>query len=267
MQHRCTRWREDWLIVSFELERPFEGVLPSSIAGAAIGFTFGGPVGAASGALVPIMERLVRLSQKELSAQDSRSVAMWAIAARTAERSADELLDAAQGNEHLTQLGYTAAEAAERSRYPARIVALGRVLAAGIGATDDAELDHWQLMIDALAEVDRPHLVVLSRFANIEGNDQSPVFARRTLSWVDVKALNPEYGRSISSLLARLERLGLLHAETVATLAGDEGPGDEERVGAYWRLSDFGCKVLDELWRAGGSAVIESPSSDQAESQ
>lgn len=252
--------------MSFEMERPFEGVPAGSVAGPAIGFAFGGPIGAASGALVPFVERLIKLSHRELSAQESCSVAMWTIAAQAAGLSPDELLDTVETNENMTHLGYTAADAAKRSRYPARIVALGRVLAAGIGATDDAELDHWQLMIDALAEVDRPHLVVLSRFANIEGVE-SPVFVRRTLSWVDVKALNPEYGRSISSLLARLERLGLLHAETVATLAGDEGPGDEERVGAYWRLSDFGGKVLDELWRAGGSAVIESLSSDQAEPQ
>lgn len=253
--------------MSFEMERPFEGVPAGSIAGAAIGFAFGGAIGAASGALVPFVERLIKLSYREQSAQESCSVAMWTIAAQTAGLSPDGLLDTVEANENVTHLGYTAADAAKRSRYPARIVALGRVLAAGIGATDDAELDHWQLMIDALAEVDRPHLVVLSRFANIESNDQSPVFLRHTLSWVDVKALNPEYGRSISSLLARLERLGLLHTETVATLAGHDGPADEERVGAYWRLSDFGCEVLDELWRAGGSEVIESPSSDQAEPQ
>lgn len=247
-----------------ELERPFEGVWPDVIAGGAIGFAFGGAVGAAGGALTPFVARMLKLSQKELDSQDSRAVAMWIIAAREADVDPDELLDMAESDEVRRHLGYTAAEGAVRSRYSARIVALGRALANGIGASDDAELDHWQLIVDALSAVDRPHLVVLSRFVNIEDtideNEEiieEPVFVRRTLDWKQVKKLNAEYGASISSLLARLEWLGLLHAETVAVISEEDGrPGDEERLGAHWRLSDFGYAVLDELWRAGGSPEV-----------
>ena len=248
-----------------ELEGPFEGVWADAIAGGAIGLAFGGPAGAAGGALTPVVARMVKLSQKELFSQESRAAAMWMIAAREANVDPGELLDRAESEEVRMHLGYTAADAAVRSRYPARIVALGRALANGIGASDDAELDHWQLIVDALSEVDRPHLVVLSRFVKIEDSiDENeniiidePVFVRRTLDWKQVKKLNAEYGASTSALLARLERLGLLHAETVAVLSEEDGrPGDEERLGAHWRLSDFGYSVLDELWRAGGSSEV-----------
>lgn len=248
-----------------ELERPFEGVGPESIAGGAIGLAFGGPAGAAAGALTPVVARMLKLSQKELSSQGWRAAAMWTIAAREANVDPLDLLDTAESEELRMHLGYSAADAAERSRYSARIVALGRALANGIGASDDAELDHWQLIVDALSEVDRPHLVVLSRFVNVEHSlDENediiidePVFVGRKLDWKQVKEVNAEYGASISALLARLERLGLLHAETVAVLSEEDGrPGDEERLGAYWRLSEFGYSVLDELWRAGGSSEV-----------
>lgn len=230
-----------------ELETPFEGVWADAIAGGAIGFAFGGAAGAAAGALTPLGARMVKLSQKELFSQESRAAAMWVIAAHEADVDPSDLLDRAESDEVRRHLGYTAADAAVRSRYPARIVALGRALANGIGASDDAELDHWQLIVDALSEVDRPHLVVLSRFADVEDS---------TLNWQQVKKLNVEYGASISFLLARLERLGLLHAETVAVLSKDGRPGDRERLGAHWRLSGFGYAVLDELWRAGGSSEV-----------
>ncbi|GGU46765.1 hypothetical protein [Nocardioides albus] len=240
-----------------ELERPFEGVGPDSIAGGAIGLAFGGPAGAAAGALTPVVARMVKLAQKELSSQGLRAAAMWTIAAREANVDPLDLLDRAESEEVRMHLGYTAADAAVRSRYSARIVALGRALANGIGASDDAELDHWQLIVDALSEVDRPHLVVLSRFADIDDSIDEPVFVGRTLDWQQVKKLNAEYGASISALLARLERLGLLHAEDVAVLSEEDGrPGDEERLGAHWRLSNFGYLVLDELWRAGGSTEV-----------
>lgn len=246
------------------MEGPFEDVWADAIAGAAIGLAFGGPAGAAAGALTPLGARMFKLAQKELFSQESRAAAMWMIAAHEADVEPGDLLDRAESEEVRRHLGYTAADAAVRSRYPAKIVALGRALANGIGASDDAELDHWQLIVDALSEVDRPHLVVLSRFVNIEDSidyDENiidePVFVRRTLDWQQVKRLNAEYGASISFLLARLERLGLLHAETVAVLSEEDGrPGNEERLGAHWRLSDFGYLVLDELWQAGGSSEV-----------
>lgn len=156
-------------------ERPFQGVVAESVAGAAIGFAFGGPAGAAAGGLVPLGERLVRLSQTEIFSREARAEAMWAIAGREAGTSRDSLLDAAERDVDRLHMGYSAGQAAATSRYPARVVALGRALAHGICSDDAAELDHWQLVIDAIAAVERPHLVVLSSFANIEGSAAAPV--------------------------------------------------------------------------------------------
>jgi len=169
------------------------------------------------------------------------------------------MLDAAERDADRLHMGYSAGQAAATSRYPARVVALGRALAHGIPSDDAAELDHWQLVIDAIAEVERPHLVLLSKFGNIEGSVAAPVFVRRTLDWDQLNKLASKYGRSLHALLADLERPGLINRESVAVLASDDGrPSDEVLRGAFWRLTDFGYAILDELWRAGGSETVSS---------
>jgi len=245
--------------VTGDVERPFQGVVAETVAGAAIGFVFGGPAGAAAGGLVPLGERLVRLSQTELFSREARAEAMWVIASHEAGTSREAMLDAAERDADRLHMGYSAGQAAATSRYPARVVALGRALAHGIPSDDAAELDHWQLMIDAIAEVERPHLVLLSKFANIEGSVAAPVFVRRTLDWDQLNKLASKYGQSLHALLAALERLGLINRESVAVLASDDGrPSDEVLRGAFWRLTDFGYAILDELWRAGGSETVSS---------
>lgn len=202
----------------------------------------------------------MRLSQLELFSREARAEAMWAIAGHEAGTSRDALLNAAERDVDRLHMGYAAGQAAATSRYPARVVALGRALAHGVSSDDAAELDHWQLIIDAIAAVERPHLVVLSKFANIEGSAAAPVFVRRTLDWDQLNNLTSDYGRSLPALLAALERLGLVNRESMATLASDGGrPSEQVLRGAFWRLTDFGYAVLDELWRAGGADTVSSP--------
>lgn len=232
------------------------------MAGLAVGFAFGGPLGAIAGALVPVAERLAKLSFRELrvsheEAREERAKAAWLIAAKDVGDDAERLLEAASADADRRHLAYSASEGAAEARYPARIVALGRALASGLLATDSASLDHEQQVVDALAAIDRPHIVLLHDFVNVEGSTTEPVFVRRTLSWPNIQRFGSAYGSSLPRLLATLEREGLVHTQTVATLAEDDGtPTGHDRAGTFWQITDFGYEVLDRLWQAGVEDVL-----------
>jgi hypothetical protein len=89
-----------------------------------------------------------------------RAEAAWAVAAHEIGE-APEALVSGRGRRRPPAPGYSVGETASRSRYPARLVALGRALATGLLSEDDTVLDHEQQTVDALAEIERPHLVLM----------------------------------------------------------------------------------------------------------
>jgi hypothetical protein len=60
----------------------------------------------------------------------------------------------------------TAAEGAAKTAWPAKVRALGRVLAEGLIAEGEDKIDMVQLALAAMADLERPHVVLLELLAN-----------------------------------------------------------------------------------------------------
>jgi hypothetical protein len=231
---------------------PFAGVTRDAIAAAAVGFTFGGPAGGLVGGLTPFAIRLAALSQAEFDGGRDRAVAAWEVAAREVGQAPDVLVRRAEANPDRRHLGYSVGEAASQSRYPERIVALGRALSTGLLTEDSAVLDDEQQMVDALAVIERPHLVLLTSLLHIEQlGDGDVSWVPLTLNWEELQERVPELKRSLPRLLATVQREGLVRLDTVSVVAPDSGRPEREYPGAFWRLTPFGLEALARLRQAG----------------
>lgn len=245
-------WQAPDMQEGHELDQPFKGVGSDMVAKAAAGLLIAGPVGAAAGAVEPWIARAVSLSITELTGRQPRAVAMWLIASSKSQCSPDELLDRANGHPDKTHLAFTAGEAAGESRYPERIRALGNALAAGLMTTDDAVLDHEQLVAESLAAVERPHLVLMWAMINDQSTPDFNSWVPLQFNWQELCSLAGPYRRPLAKLLAVLVREGMVEMEAVAHTSADDGrPSSEPHIGHFWRLSDFGREILARLWQEG----------------
>ncbi|TXR56307.1 hypothetical protein [Quadrisphaera setariae] len=236
-----------------EIEGPFAGIAADVVAGAVFAAVAGGGVaGVLAGAFQPIATRALELSSREMVGHQQRGVAVYVVGAAQAGVEPQELLDkAAEGPDRL-HLACSAAQAAGESRYPERIIALGRALARGLLAEDDAVLDHEQLVVEALSRLDRPHLVVLWALLEDEPGRSPGSWRQLTLSWVELQERIPGYGAaSLTRLVAALDREGLLDTPTMSTVAPDDGRPDDLHPGEFLAVSDFGIDVMTELLQAG----------------
>jgi hypothetical protein len=131
--------------------------------GALAGLPFGGPVGAVVGAalgplLVPVAEEVFR----ELGMDGRRrSGEALAAACEASGLSVEETVRRALGNEQSRLLSGTAIVAATHTAWEDKVRTLGRSLASGLLAADDAEIDLEQLIMSAIADLEGPHLALL----------------------------------------------------------------------------------------------------------
>lgn len=123
--------------------------------------------------------------------------------------------------------------------------ALGRALAAGI-AGDDAEIDDELLFIRAVADIDTPHIRLLSLIAS-ETIPPPPdnIVPRRGWSAYTVAERDPGLGEAIPALLSTLESHALIHAEDrLATLGGMMTP-------PVYNVTSAGRTLLERLAAEG----------------
>lgn len=130
--------------------------------GAVAGVPFG-PVGSIVGAalgplLVPVAEEIFR----EVG-MDGRRRSGEALAAtcEASGLSAEETMRRALSNEKSRLLSATAIVAATHTTWEDKVRTLGRSLASGLLAADDAEVDSEQLIMSAIADLEGPHLALL----------------------------------------------------------------------------------------------------------
>ena len=84
-----------------------------------------------------------------------------------------EDLAAAMGRSARTRkLTATAAEAAATTTWPVKIVVLGKLLADGLIADDNAEIDIQQHAVDAMEDMERPHVALLDLLTRDPPNDE-----------------------------------------------------------------------------------------------
>jgi hypothetical protein len=134
----------------------------AAAAGAALGSVIAGPVGGAVGAgLGPLLEPLVKGVWAELSEsarQRETDVLFWAIHAGIP---SDELEDRINASERTQLLTGYALSAAARTAWEDKLRTLGRSLASGLLADDNAKIDAEQMIIVAIADIEGPQLAML----------------------------------------------------------------------------------------------------------
>jgi hypothetical protein len=134
--------------------------------GAAIGGVAAGPVGAAIGAgLGPLLEPLVKGLWAELSEsarQRQTDALFWAIRNGVPVEEMGDRIDASERTQLLT--GF-ALSAATRTAWDDKVRTLGRSLASGLLAEDDATIDTEQMIISAVTDIEAPQLAMLDLLA------------------------------------------------------------------------------------------------------
>lgn len=152
-------------------------------------------------------------------------------------RSFEELLDSSSHSERHSDLAEEILGEASSTSQVWKMQALGRALASGLLADDDAALDEVQMLLSALKDLESPHVRVLLRLFT-DGDRY------RGVADFEIAAMFPN-GVSLSyPLLKTLERHGL-----AGPLADDQikGPDDAQ----VWAIWDFGILMIDRLLQEG----------------
>lgn len=230
-------------------------VLPAALsvaAGAAAGAGLGGPAGAAVGAFAgPYLEILLRRSFAEFGADaQARVRQMMGSACDAAQCTEAELQELLLNSERARLLNVNAILGAAGTVWPPKVAALGRVLAAGLIAEDDAVIDLQQTALAAMAEMERPHVMLLDLLVRHEpdpvmgvgwkavphrvpsyqsrflagGGDLSWSAGRRSWSAAQIKEARPSLGPALTGLLATLRSFGLVQEK-------DSGPEVAKQLG------------------------------------
>ena len=121
-----------------------------------------GPAGAIAGAaLGPVLEPLVSGVWAELSGkarQHQTSTLFWAIHYGVPVEEMQERIDASDQTQLLTAF---ALSGAARTAWEDKLRTLGRSLASGLLAEDDAKIDSEQMIIAAITDIEGPQLAML----------------------------------------------------------------------------------------------------------
>jgi hypothetical protein len=145
-------------------------------------------------------------------------------------RNAEELLERIAADERLGDLLMMAVEAAAKARLRQTIAALGRAVASGVLAGDDASIDELELVIALLGELSAVHIRALLALA--EGAERPPHHATKPRDELLSKHLGTSREANMA-MAARLERLGIIWLDP---------PGF-----GGWGLTSLGFSVLGYL--------------------
>jgi hypothetical protein len=145
----------------------------AAAAGALLGGVVAGPLGAAVGAgLGPLLEPLVSGLWAEISEkarQRQTDVLFWAIRNGVPIEEMEERINASERTQLLT--GF-ALSAAARTAWEDKLRTLGRSLASGLLADDDATIDTEQMIIAAITDIEGPQLAMLELLVRWEPGRQ-----------------------------------------------------------------------------------------------
>lgn len=142
--------------------RRFQEAVPAAVLGAA-GARIGGPGGAAlAQGLLPYGVNSFGKVLAEFGQDAQRRAGDMMISASEAlGREPDEIVELAMGSERARLLTATATFGTAQTTWPPRVRALGRVLADGLIAEDEAKIDLTDMALAAMAELERPHVSLL----------------------------------------------------------------------------------------------------------
>ena len=228
------------------------------LAGARLGGVGGAVIAAAA---TPYTEEFLKRALEEFRPDvQRRTTQMLEVAAKACEREANELAELISSSERTRLLTANAMAAAAGTAWPSKVYALGRALADGLLAADEAAINVADLAIPAMADMERPHVALLELLVRWKPDEASrwssgmqearqeyddlwlgwQVGAR---SWTtqQIETVRPMLRPVLTSLLGTLQRHGLadqndqtprllehfskeLHRQTVRRGSGPEAP-------------------------------------------
>jgi hypothetical protein len=152
----------------------------------------------------------------------------------------ERLLEAIGSDERRLRLLEQAIRAAETSRVEEKVHAIGRALASGALAEDDAVIDEVSILIAAIADLEIPHIRVLRLLMQI------PLTLGQLGSQLRA---SPEL---IQALVAALRRHGLIFDGGIL-IGGprDDDPQRDFEPRRQIQITGFGLKLLKYLTEAG----------------
>lgn len=205
----------------------------ATAGGALVSAVIAGPVGLIVGAaLGPLLEPLAQKVWDKLSARGQKRMGEALSAACDAGIPPEELEERINASDRTQLLAGYALAAATRTAWDDKVRTLGRSLASGLLANDDAQIDTEQLIVAAIADIEGPHLVLLEfltcwqtgrTFGGplIDGPLDIPAYSRarspdgqwqagyRAWTIRQIRSARPRLAPVIPSLLGTLQRHGL----------------------------------------------------------
>jgi hypothetical protein len=173
-------------------------------------------VGAALG---PILEPFAEKVWAEVTADGRRRAAeTLASACEASNRPIEQILELIDTSDRTRLLTGVAMSAATRTAWEGKVRTLGRSLASGLLAMDDAQIDTEQLIIAAIADIEGPHLSLLDLLVGYEPKHTMGVGVtaipalhpdRRIWTTDEVSAVRRPLRPVVPSLLGTLQRHGL----------------------------------------------------------
>lgn len=143
--------------------------IAAGLVAATAGIRLGPEVALGLGAAGPLFESLAERAWEELRPDARRRTAqVLSTAGETAGCDAEQLGERISASETSRLQAGLAMDAAARTAWPPQVKALGRVLAAGLLASDEAEVNLQQQALAAMTDLDRLHLILLELLVRFE---------------------------------------------------------------------------------------------------
>lgn len=221
----------------------------------------GGPAAAMLGAIVtPALARaLVWLDERFFTQRLQSAAGVLDAAAESAGTTPDAFVTGLDDPSKL-QLAGAAIQAGAATVLDYKIRALGRALATGALAEDDAVVEIQALVIAALAELEAPHIRLLQAMTSMSLRSpfSSPPWTLHALGRM-VPSLEPS-ARLLLNTLERVYAVERMDTTKAAIEAKDRaGTRSTFQVPApKWRATDFGERLLDLLAEAGADRPSET---------
>jgi len=191
----------------------------------------------------PAVEDLLRYRGARSGEQVER---MLEEACHHADKSIEDLVDLASGDDGRLELFTHAIQAALSTLRDDNVHLLGRVLAEGL--TDDARLDVSRVVTDALRDLEAPHVAVLHAMVTQDRpsvpRDQGGERGPDTWSHAQIELAVPRLTGGSLPVISTLARHGMVLPSAVAVLGG--GPESPSPLPA-WVVTDFGRLCLRRL--------------------
>ena len=210
---------------ALEVAREAAGAVAGTLIGGAVGGVPGAVLGAALG---PAASATLSILERSVRARFARASETLVNAASMAGIAVEDLEAALTEREDRLNLAADALDAAATSTLREKLDAYAAVLASAAGANLDAEIDSLQMVVRALAAIERPHVKVLDVISKAAGGIGPDGIAYEIQTPAE----------SLRSIVRMLELHGLIT---------DRGGLIDGGVVVEWHITEIGELAIDML--------------------